>query len=352
LSQPNGNSPDEVMFSVVIGTFNGERTLGTALDALGAQDTEYDYEVLVIDDASTDSTAEIATRPNVRLITLDRNMGHGHTLNIGLAEARGQYMAMMDDDCVPRRDWIQRLGDAWISVDPKVTMIGGLVEPFETDTFNRRYVAFRRPLRHQEAEVSETAGFWRRLIYQLSPPEFDLDPRAVYFTVGANMSLRVQAAREVGGFTETPGAGEEESLARPLRLRFGPQTVQLFSDIVMPHNFRPSLRDTFRRSRSYGRGSGREWIRDRDLPSVAPLLPLAGLGAAAIAMVSPLLALAAFVFSPYLLYRRWFQWRREHESREALIYPYVQAGEEIMNNLGFVEGAWREIRIQRHLPIR
>jgi hypothetical protein len=159
--------------------------------------------------------------------------------------------------------------------------------------------------------------------------------------------VRVQAAREIGGFTETPGAGEEEALARPLRSRFGPQTVQLFPNIVMLHNFHPSLRDTFRRSRSYGRGSGREWVRDRDLPSVAPLLPGAILVAGVVAVVSPLSALVVFLLSPYVLYRRWFAWRRDSGSREALVYPYVQAGEEVFNNVGFVEGAWREFRARR-----
>jgi glycosyltransferase involved in cell wall biosynthesis len=341
-----------VMFSVVIGTYNGARTLSMALDALEAQITEFSYEILVINDASTDSTVEIASRPSVRLINLELNQGHGHTLNVGLGEARGQFMAMMDDDCVPPQRWIQQLGIAWNSVGPDVTMIGGLVEPFETDTFNRRYVAFRRPLRHQEAQVSEDAGFWTRLRYQLSPPDIRSDPRPVYFTVGANMSVRVQSAREVGGFSETPGSGEEESLARPLRSRFGPLTVQLFPSIVMRHNFHPLLRDTFRRSRSYGRASGREWVRDRDVPSLAPLLPCATLVAALVAVVSPVSSLAVLILSPYILYRRWFTWLRAGGSSEAIVYPYVQAGEDLANNVGFAQGAWRELRMRRRLSKR
>ena len=337
------------MFSVAIGTFNGARTLGVALDALEAQITEFTFEILVVNDASTDSTVEIANRPSVRLINLEVNQGHGHTLNVGLAEARGQFMAMMDDDCVPPRQWIQQLGLAWISVGRDVTMIGGLVEPFETDTFNRRYVAFRRPLSHQEAEISEGAGFWPRLLYQLSPPKMRPDPRPVYFTVGANMSVRVDAAREVGGFTDAPGAGEEESVARLLRSKFGPQTVQLFPDIIMHHNFDSSLRDTFRRSRSYGRTMGRDWVRDRDIPSLAPLLPVATLVAGVVAVVSPVSSLVFLVLSPYVLYRRWFRWLRSSGSREAIFYPYVQAGEDLANNVGFLQGVWRELRMRRRL---
>jgi glycosyltransferase involved in cell wall biosynthesis len=334
---------------VVIGTFNGARTLGMALDALGAQETEFAFEVLVINDASTDATPKIATRENVRLINLALNRGHGHTLNVGLAEARGEYMAMMDDDCVPPRQWIQELGSAWSSVGPDVTMIGGLVEPFEVDTFNRRYVEFRRPLRHQESDLSETTGFWPRLMYQFFPPKMNLNPRTVFFTVGANMSVRVRAAREVGGFSEVPGSGEEESLARLLRARFGPETVQLFPKIIMHHSFHRSLRDTFRRSHSYGRGSGRQWIKNRGIPSLSPLLPCATLVSAVVALISPISSLALLVLSPYVLYRRWFAWLRNGGSCEAIVYPYVQAGEDLANNLGFVQGAWREFKRKRNL---
>ncbi len=348
LNSTDGTSnSDDVILTVVIGTFNGARTLGMALDALESQATEFPYEVIVVNDASTDATAEIAARPGVRLINLEANCGHGHALNVGLAEARGEFMAMMDDDCVPPPQWIQQLGIAWSSVDTNVTMIGGLVEPFETDTFNRRYVAFRRPLRHQEAQLSEDAGFWPRLRYQFFPPKMRPDSRPVFFTVGANMSVRVSTAREAGGFSERRGAGEEESLARPLRARFGPLTVQLFPSIVMYHNFQPSLRDTFRRSRSYGRGSGREWVTDRDIPSLAPLVPCAAIVAGAVAIASPLSGLVVLVLSPYVLYRRWFAWRREGTPREAFLYPYVQAGEDIANDVGFVEGAWHEYRSRR-----
>jgi hypothetical protein len=53
-------------------------------------------------------------------------------------------------------------------------------------------------------------------------------------------------------------------------------------------------------------------------------------------------SLLVFVLSPYLLYWRWFTWLREGGPREAIVYPYVQAGEDLVNSLGFAEGAWRE----------
>jgi glycosyltransferase involved in cell wall biosynthesis len=355
MNEPNASSEDAPLdsspeveatptFSVVIGTFNGARTLGTALDALEKQVTRFIFEILVVNDASTDQTEEIANRPSVRLINVHPNRGHGHALNVGLSEARGEFMAMMDDDCVPPEGWIEQLGLVWESVSSDVSVIGGIVEPFETDTFNRRYVAFRQPLRHQEIAIDESAGFWPRLRHQLLPPEPRSDSRPVYYTVGANMSVRVKATREAGGFSEARGSGEEESLARPLRERFGPATIQLFPEIVMRHDFDASLWDTMRRSRSYGHASGRDWVKKRDIPSLSPLIPVATVATVVIAIVSPVVSAIFFLFSPYVLYRRWFAWRKSGKASEVVLYPYVQAAEEIANNVGFVQGAWRELR--------
>jgi hypothetical protein len=157
----------------------------------------------------------------------------------------------------------------------------------------------------------------------------------------------VHAAREAGGFTEARGAGEEESLARPLRSTFGPNTVQLFPQIVMRHNFHGSFRDSLRRSRSYGRASGRQWVRNRNLPSLSPLLPLATLISAVVAIISPVSALVVLVLSPYVLYRRWYSWLKSGGPRASILYPYAQATEDLANNVGFAQGVWRELRLHR-----
>ena len=89
-------------FSILIAAWNAARFLPECLASLRAQ-TLADYEVLCVDDASTDATAEMldaAARADGRLRVwhLAHNGGHAAARNVALAEARGAYTLMVDAD--------------------------------------------------------------------------------------------------------------------------------------------------------------------------------------------------------------------------------------------------------------
>ena len=85
------------LVSVIIPVYNGERFLSAALDSVFAQDYR-PIEVIVVDDGSTDRTAEIARGyPEARHI-YQANQGPGATRNTGIAAARGEFIAFLDAD--------------------------------------------------------------------------------------------------------------------------------------------------------------------------------------------------------------------------------------------------------------
>jgi glycosyltransferase involved in cell wall biosynthesis len=95
--------------SIIIPTFNGASRIGACLDSLVPQAAGRDVEILVVNDGSTDNTAEVVERySGVRCIT-QANAGPAAARNRGAAEALGPIILFTDDDCVPIPDWLDAM---------------------------------------------------------------------------------------------------------------------------------------------------------------------------------------------------------------------------------------------------
>jgi GT2 family glycosyltransferase len=90
--------------SVVVCSYNGSRTIAETLAAL--ENLAYpDYEIIVVDDGSTDQTSAIASRHKVKLIRTENN-GLSAARNVGMNAASGDIVAYIDDDAYPDPHWL------------------------------------------------------------------------------------------------------------------------------------------------------------------------------------------------------------------------------------------------------
>jgi len=91
------------MVSVIVPAYNAARTLGACLEALGQQTMPREqYEIILVDDGSTDDTAQIAGRyAGVKVLKLARNRGAAAARNAGIAAAQGELLLFTDADCIP-----------------------------------------------------------------------------------------------------------------------------------------------------------------------------------------------------------------------------------------------------------
>lgn len=96
--------------SIIIPAYNVEASIGSVLE--GLRDWHARAEIIVIDDGSTDRTAEIAERAGVRVIRHRVNKGYGAALKAGIRAARGEIIVMMDSDGEHNAAHIQALLDA------------------------------------------------------------------------------------------------------------------------------------------------------------------------------------------------------------------------------------------------
>jgi GT2 family glycosyltransferase len=101
--------------SVVVCSFNGGRTIADTCE--GLRRLEYpDFEVIVVDDGSTDDTADVARSYGFRVISTE-NCGLSSARNTGLAAATGEIVAYTDDDARPDPHWLAYLASTFVTTD-------------------------------------------------------------------------------------------------------------------------------------------------------------------------------------------------------------------------------------------
>jgi len=225
--------------SVIIPTHNRKDLLRRCLAAATSQDYP-DYEVIVVDDGSTDGTGAMVRRefPQVRYIRQERNRGPAAARNRGIKVATGEIIAFTDDDCLLPLDFLSRLADGYRRY-PEVAGVGGYLEAPDDLLRTNPFARYEAYVTHQ--------------VYRAGPEEclggFECPAG------GTNsMSYRKVVLLEVGGFDETfpYAAGEDADLKwrvvqRGYRLLYVPAKVVH----LQPYALRPF----WRQYRRHGRGA-------------------------------------------------------------------------------------------------
>lgn len=120
---------DRPKISVLMPVYNGERYLCEAVESILGQ-TFMDYEFIIIEDGSTDSTWEILTEyrdPRIRLVKNNHNMGVTRSLNNGLRLAKGEYIARMDADDVSLPERFEKQVE-YMEAHPEIGVLGTWIE--------------------------------------------------------------------------------------------------------------------------------------------------------------------------------------------------------------------------------
>jgi glycosyltransferase involved in cell wall biosynthesis len=109
--------------SIVVPAYNAGQTVRALLEALRWQDCGQPFEVIIVDDGSTDDTAAIvAGYPHVRYFR-QTNAGPASARNCGARHALGDILLFTDSDCCPRPDWIRRMLSGFS--DDSITAVTG-----------------------------------------------------------------------------------------------------------------------------------------------------------------------------------------------------------------------------------
>jgi glycosyltransferase involved in cell wall biosynthesis len=183
-------------FSVLLPAFNAKAHIGAAIRDILAQ-TFRDFELLVVDDGSTDGTSECVAKfsdPRLRLIRFPANQGLVAALNAGLQEARGKWIARQDADDRSRRDRLAKQARL-LSENPDKLLV------------------------YSQARLIDEWGFWRG---KLRPPVEDKGLRWDFCFRNAiphtSAVFPLELARDVlGGYRDCKACEDYDLWSRLLR---------------------------------------------------------------------------------------------------------------------------------------
>lgn len=324
--------------SVVVCSLNGAAGVDSCLRALAAQ-KDVELQVIVVDDGSTDDTAATARGHGVTVIRHENNRGLAAARNTGVAAATAPVVAFLDDDCEPEPGWARGLLDAYAD---GVIGVGGSIVVCGPAGFMLGYLRRNNPLLPLELNLAQSDKLLYRLyLYVLRQwqPEESHGKRDVYSLVGANMSF-VRSALQRRGFDERFRFGAEDlDMCMGLPRDFPGARLVVTPAAVVRHHFLPSLGDTLRRSRSYGRGDARLY---RKWPSMPPTIFPGPFIAAALLIAGifiPWLLVAAVVL-PQLMYPKGLRLAVALRKPGCLLDAYVRLAEEAYGNVGYIGGLW------------
>ena len=112
--------------SVIMPIYNAEKYISFAIDSILEQSFE-DFELIMIDDCGEDGSIDIAKRyddPRITILKNDGNQGIAYSRNRGMDSAKGEYIALMDDDDVAPNNRFE-LEVNYLDKHPEIDVIGG-----------------------------------------------------------------------------------------------------------------------------------------------------------------------------------------------------------------------------------
>ena len=211
--------------SVVVALYNSADTLDDCLSSLMKIDYP-DYEVIVVNDGSTDNSEEIIKKYPFKYLTTE-NKGIGAARNVGLEAATGEIVAYIDSDAIADQDWLSYL----------------------VTTFNESdFVAVGGP-----NLVPEDDNWIAKCVYRSpgGPTQVMLDDQNSEHIPGCNMSFKKCSLDEIGGFNKVfTSAGDDfdicwRLLEKGYRIGFSPSAV-------VWHRRRPSVSAYWKQQVGYG----------------------------------------------------------------------------------------------------
>ena len=217
--------------SVVIPCYNAQSTIRDQLEALTRQQWIDPWEVLVVDNRSTDHSVSIAEAysgrlPNFRIVDANDRQGQAYALNVGVAESSGDAVVFCDADDLAGEDWLRSMGSALLHHD---------------------FVACRMDVDRLNAHLPGRHGFGNP---QKNGLQMIWYPPYLAHAGSGTMGVKVSLHLKVGGFDETLPYLFDTDYCFRIQTKTNVK-IAFVPDAIMHIRYRDNFRGTYRQSRNY-----------------------------------------------------------------------------------------------------
>ena len=225
------------IFSVIVPTYNRADEIIELLDSLETQTiSQNDFEVIVVDDGSTDDTENIISnyisnqKINISFIKQDHK-GPGEARNLGMQKAQGKYYLFIDSDCIADKEWLSSYKSAVQGIDP-----AGFGGP---DKVLPNFSPVQKAIDYSMTSFITTGGIRGSSKKKISK----------YYPRSFNMGVRADIVDKIGGMGKLRHGQDIEFSNRILST--GEQVIKVDSAVVY-HKRRMSIKKFFKQVVNWG----------------------------------------------------------------------------------------------------
>ena len=236
--------------SVIVPVKNGEDNIEKCIMAILDQELQ-PFEIIVIDGHSTDKTVEIVRRFPVRLIYEEYGTVGG-ARQIGLVNARGNYIAFTDADCIPERRWLRNLAN---SFEEGIVGVGGGIRNIGDGLWEQSIALALDSFLGGANSVQDRVYNEKRIVKSIS---------------GCNSIYKRDILIKVGGFNKDLSINEDTEIN--YRLRKLGKLLYVPNAIVL-HDQKRTIKEFAKRMYLFGYGRGN--VRIFDLQVIPPIMAFA-----------------------------------------------------------------------------
>ena len=160
---------NDIKISVVIPSYNSEKTIGKAIKSILQQDVKLS-EIIVVDDGSTDKTFEIAKKFRGVRILRKENGGESSALNVGIKNSKGDFIAIVEADAIIPKNWASSLMSEF--KDNNVWGVGGILETANPNSLIAKLTGYEHEWRYMKQKgkyvnhITSTNLIYRRNVFK------------------------------------------------------------------------------------------------------------------------------------------------------------------------------------------